>query len=43
MVGGGASFNHLNGRFTAKDPAGNTPDNAQILSALKLEGIHPQL
>ena len=34
MVGGGASFNHLNSRFTAADPAGNTPDNAQILSAL---------
>ena len=35
MVGGGASFNHLNGRFTAKDPTGNTPNNAQILCALR--------
>ena len=35
MVGGGASFNHLNGRYTAEDPAGNTPDNAQVLSALR--------
>ena len=35
MVGGGASFNHLNSRFTAADPAGKTPDNEQILSALR--------
>jgi hypothetical protein len=35
MVGGGASFNHLNGRFTPDDPAGKTADNAQVLSALK--------
>jgi len=35
MVGGGASFNHLNARFTAGDPAGNTPDNAQIMAALR--------
>jgi hypothetical protein len=35
MVGGGASFNHLNGRFTAEDPAGKTPDNAQVLGALR--------
>ena len=35
MVGGGAGFNHLNGRFTASDPAGNTPDNAQVLGALR--------
>ena len=35
IVGGGGSFNHLNGRFTAEDPAGKTPDNAQILGALK--------
>jgi hypothetical protein len=34
MVGGGASFNHLNSRFTAQDPAGNTPDNALVLAAL---------
>ena len=34
IVGGGGSFNHLNGRFTAEDPAGKTPDNAQILGAL---------
>ena len=35
MVGGGAGFNHLNGRYTVADPAGKTPDNAQILTALK--------
>jgi hypothetical protein len=35
IVGGGASFNHLNSRFTAEDPAGKTPDNAQILGALR--------
>lgn len=35
MVGGGSSFNHLNARFTAEDPAGNTPDNAQIMAALR--------
>ena len=35
MVGGGAGFNHLNARFTADDPAGNTPDNAQVMAALR--------
>jgi hypothetical protein len=35
IVGGGASFNQLNGRYTAEDPAGKTPDNAQVLSALR--------
>ncbi len=35
MVGGGASFNQLNGEFTADDPAGNTPDNARLLSSLR--------
>ena len=35
IVGGGASFNHLNGRYTVENPAGNTPDNAQILAALR--------
>ncbi len=35
IVGGGASFNHLNARFTAEDPAGRTPDNAQVLGALR--------
>ena len=34
MVGGGASFNQLNGLFTAEDPAGNTPENAKLLGAL---------
>jgi len=34
-VGGGASFNHLNALFTAEDPAGKTPDNAQVLGALR--------
>jgi hypothetical protein len=35
IVGGGASFNHLNARFTAEDSAGKTPDNAQVLGALR--------
>jgi hypothetical protein len=35
MVGGGASFNQLNGVFTTQDPAGNTPDNARLLTALR--------
>jgi hypothetical protein len=35
MVGGGASFNQLNGLFTADDPAGKTPDNAQLLRSLQ--------
>ena len=35
MVGGGSSFNHLNGLFTVQDPAGNTPENARILAALR--------
>ena len=35
MVGGGASFNQLNGIFTPADPGGKTPDNAQLLGALR--------
>jgi hypothetical protein len=35
IVGGGGSFNHLNSRVTAENPAGDTPDNAQVLSALR--------
>ncbi len=35
IVGGGAGFNHLNGRYTVADPAGKTPDNAQVLTALR--------
>lgn len=35
IVGGGASFNQLNSRFTVEDPAGRTPDNAQVLGALR--------
>ncbi len=35
MVGGGASFNQLNGLFTPDDPAGNTPENAKLLGALR--------
>jgi hypothetical protein len=35
IVGGGAGFNHLNGRFTVDKPDGNTPDNIQILASLK--------
>src|SRR6266849_6463057 len=35
IVGGGGSFNQLNGRCMAEDPAGKTADNAQLLGALK--------
>jgi hypothetical protein len=35
MVGGGASFNHLNGVFTVENPSGKTADNVQVLGALK--------
>ena len=35
MVGGGASFNQLNGLFTAENPAGKSPDNLRILNALQ--------
>ena len=34
-MGGGASFNHLNGLYTPKDPAGKTPENARICNALR--------
>ena len=35
MVGGGAGFNQLSGLYTPQDPAGNTPDNEKLLSALR--------
>ena len=35
IVGGGAGFNHLNGLYTAANPAGDTPDNARICGALR--------
>lgn len=35
IVGGGAAFNHLNGLFTAQNPAGKTPDNERVLRALE--------
>ncbi len=35
IVGGGGSFNHLNGRYTDADPSGNTPDNEAICGTLK--------
>jgi hypothetical protein len=35
IVGGGASFNHLNSRYTVENPAGSTADNARVLSALR--------
>ncbi|MGE5644847.1 MAG: hypothetical protein ACM336_03540 [Acidobacteriota bacterium] len=34
MVGGGASFNHLNGLFTVQNPAGKTRENDRILRAV---------
>jgi hypothetical protein len=35
IVGGGAGFNHLNGVFTVQNPRGDTPDNRQVLGALR--------
>jgi hypothetical protein len=35
LVGGGSGFNQLNGLFTPEDPAGNDPDNGQLLAALR--------
>jgi len=35
IVGGGGSFNHLNGLYTVQNPAGKTPENEQLLSALR--------
>jgi hypothetical protein len=34
IVGGGSSFNQLNGRFTVANPAGKTADNARVCGAL---------
>ena len=34
IVGGGGSFNQLNGIYTVENPAGKTPDNEKILRAL---------
>jgi hypothetical protein len=35
IVGGGAGFNHLNGVYTVRNPAGKSPDNQRILTALQ--------
>jgi hypothetical protein len=35
IVGGGAGFNHLNGRYTVANPSGNTPDNIKVCNSLK--------
>lgn len=35
LVGGGSGFNHLNGLFTPEDPAGNSPENGQLLGTLR--------
>jgi len=36
LVGGGASFNQLNGLYTAENPMGNTADNRRLLAGLKI-------
>jgi hypothetical protein len=36
LVGGGASFNQLNGVYTAENPTGNTADNLRLLTGLKI-------
>jgi len=35
MVGGGSSFNNLNGVFTARDPAGKAAENAPVLKTMQ--------
>ncbi|RAP74706.1 hypothetical protein [Paenibacillus montanisoli] len=35
IVGGGAAFNQLNGLYTIHDPAGDTPENRQVLGSLR--------
>jgi hypothetical protein len=35
IIGGGGSFNQLNGLYTVQNPAGKTSENEQILSALR--------
>jgi hypothetical protein len=35
MIGGGAAFNQLNGRFMVSDPRGATTDNHKVLSSLQ--------
>jgi hypothetical protein len=35
IVGGGGSFNQLNGVYTVRDPGGKTEENAQLLRALR--------
>jgi hypothetical protein len=38
IAGGGAAFNHLNGLFTAANPAGKIPQNERVLRGL--ENLH---
>jgi hypothetical protein len=35
VVGGGGSFNQLNGLYTVRDPGANTEENGHLLRALK--------
>jgi len=35
MVGGGSSFNNLNGVFTAQDPAGKAAENSPVLKTMQ--------
>lgn len=35
IVGGGAGYNHLNALYTPANPAGKSPENEQILGALR--------
>jgi hypothetical protein len=36
IVGGGSSFNHLNGQYTNENPSGDTPDNRKLCNSLKV-------
>jgi len=45
MVGGGSSFNNLNGMYTVRDPAGKAAENAAVLQSMQslkqfIEGFH---
>lgn len=35
MVGGGSSFNNLNGVYTVRDPGGKAPENLPVLTTMK--------
>jgi hypothetical protein len=36
IIGGGSSFNQLNGTFTVANPSGDSPENRRVLNGLKV-------